>query len=158
MRVEAPPRAVFDYLSDPRRRPEWQSSLRSVDMLDDGPLGIGTRWVDRTAVGASPRMEITAMRLSPDGTGVWAEVGAWRGVRAVLSLRFAPEPAEHQSPPEAPQPPTRTRLTGSVEVSSTPVWLPVGLTLRALAPVAIASDLRRAARLIEDRTRPGATG
>lgn len=145
MTIDAPPRAVFDYLFDPLHRPDWQSSLRAVDMLDEGPAGIGTRWVDRTAVGACPRMEITAMRLSPDGTGVWAEVGTWRGVRAVLSLRFEPLSSESMRDPE------RTRLTGSVQVSSTAAWLPVRLALQALAPLAVTADLRRAARIIEGR-------
>ena len=39
------------YLSDPVNRPEWQSSLRRVEVLDVGPPHRGQRWSDHTAVG-----------------------------------------------------------------------------------------------------------
>ena len=29
-----PPDVVFPYLADPRRRPEWQSSLKAIEMRD----------------------------------------------------------------------------------------------------------------------------
>ena len=30
-----PAEVAFDYLIDPRHRPEWQSSLRRVELVDD---------------------------------------------------------------------------------------------------------------------------
>jgi uncharacterized protein YndB with AHSA1/START domain len=132
--VAAPPRSVFDYLTDPHRRPEWQASLRSVDVLDDGPVRLHLRWIDRTVVGARPRLQIVELRPPGDGRpGRWREVGRWHGIGAELGLTFEPDAAG-------------TRLSGTVEISG---WLPVRLVLQALAPAAIASDLRRAGRLLE---------
>jgi uncharacterized protein YndB with AHSA1/START domain len=139
--VAAPPRAVFDYLSEPRSRPEWQSSLRSVDLLTEGPTGVGTRWLDRTAVGACPVLEIVRMQ-APDGAtpGVWSEVGEWRGLRADLTLRFEPRTGS----------PT-TLVVADADIGGALPWRPVSLVLRMLAPAAIKADLRRAARLLESR-------
>jgi uncharacterized protein YndB with AHSA1/START domain len=137
--VAAPPRAVFDYLSDPRRRAEWQPSLRTVDLEDTAPPRVGTRWVDRTTVGAGPRMQITEM-VPPgaDGApGAWSEAGTWRGLRAWLRLTFAPDGT------------AGTALGVELSVDGARPWLPVVLVLRALAPSAVRSDLRRAARIVQ---------
>lgn len=142
MSVAAPPRAVFDYLADPRHRPEWQSSLRSVDLADAGGPRVGMRWVDRTAVGAGPRMRYTEMsQPGADGEpGAWSEVGTWRGLRARLRLTFAPDDA------------AGTSLGVEVSVDGAWPWLPAVLVLRALAPAAVRSDLRRAGRIVQRRS------
>ncbi len=75
---------MFRYLADPRNRPEWQSSLLSVTLLDRGEPRVGMSWRDNTMVGMRPTMEIT--ELQP--FRLWAEEGGWRGVRATLTLRF----------------------------------------------------------------------
>lgn len=137
--IAAPARDVFDYLSDPRRRPEWQASLRAVEPVDHASIGVGTRWVDHTVVGARPRLRIVEMR-APDGTGrpgVWGEVGEWRGLRADLTLRFQDAG------------PDRTLLTWSLALHGSAGWRPLRLVLQALAPGAVRSDLRRAARILE---------
>lgn len=142
--VAASPRQVFDYLSDPRHRPEWQSSLRAIHLIDGGPPRVGTRWLDRTAVGANPRMEIVAM--TPPGAagegGSWSEVGTWHGLRARLSLGFEPVAGD----------PAGTVVRVVVDLDSAACWLPVRAVLRALAPVAVRSDLLRAARILESRS------
>lgn len=135
--VAASPRRVFDYLSEPRHRPEWQASLRGVELLGGGPTGVGTRWVDRTSVGARPHLTIVEMRPpGPGEPGSWAEVGLWHGLRAELSLRFAPAGSG-------------TRVTGTVAFGGPVWWLPARLVLRAVAPRAVVGDLRRAARILE---------
>ena len=54
MRVEEtfligrPPDVVFDYLTDPSRLAEWQTSKTSVEQLTDGPPRLGTRVRERT--------------------------------------------------------------------------------------------------------------
>jgi hypothetical protein len=132
--VAAPPGVVFDYLVDPRNRPEWQSSLRSVEVLDDGPVRLHLRWIDHTIVGARPRLAIAELRPpSDEAPGVWREVGRWRGLAADLTLRFTPVDSG-------------TRLDGSVALTGP---LPVRLVLQLLAPRAIVADLRRAARILE---------
>ncbi|WP_148573120.1 SRPBCC family protein [Nocardioides caldifontis] len=145
VRVAAPVPEVYEYLADPRHRPEWQSSLRSVDLLTDGPPRVGTAWIDRTTAGVNPRMEIIG--LVPPGSGssepvTWSEAGEWRGIRAMLTLTFEP----------AAEDPQETCVWVVVDIISGPVWLlPVRSVLRLLAPTAVRSDLRRAARIIESR-------
>ena len=48
---DVPADVAFAYLADPRNRPEWQSSLRAVELLDEGEPRVGMRWRDLT-VGA----------------------------------------------------------------------------------------------------------
>ena len=84
---DVPVEEAFAYLADPRNRPEWQSSLRSVEMLDDGEPRVGMRWRDHTVVGLVPQMEITTLEPGE----LWVEKGHWRGViQAILTLGFEP--------------------------------------------------------------------
>jgi uncharacterized protein YndB with AHSA1/START domain len=46
--VDASAEVVFDYLTDPSRLPEWQTSKTSVEQLTDGPPELGTRVRERT--------------------------------------------------------------------------------------------------------------
>ncbi len=144
LRIAAPPRATFDYLAEPRNRAQWQSSLRAVQMLTDGPTRVGTRWLDRTIVGAAPCLEITAMTppsatTSTVAVGVWSEVGHWRGLTASLTLAFVPVEAD----------PGVTDVGVRLDLAGSGAWLVPATVLRALAPRAVRADLRRAARIIE---------
>jgi len=78
---------AFDYLVDPRNRPDWQSSLRRVSSVDGEPRP-GQTWVDETRLGMRPRMRTTAF----DRPSHWSETGTWRFVRADLTLDFADAP------------------------------------------------------------------
>ena len=83
---DVPPDVACAYLSDPVHRPEWQSSLRRVELRDVGEPHVGQRWEDHTAVGLVASMTTTA--LEP---GVrWSESGTWRNVTADLTLTFEP--------------------------------------------------------------------
>jgi hypothetical protein len=129
------PEVTFDYLADPRNRPEWQSSLKSVELLTDGPPGRGNRWVDHTKPGLRPVMETMVF----DRPALWAEAGRWHGLAAVLTLGLHP------------------REDGGTDVHAVMMfpgrvwWLPVSFVLSLAAPAAIAADLRRAARLLAER-------
>jgi hypothetical protein len=78
---------AFDYLVDPRRRPEWQSSLRRVSDVNGEPR-VGQTWVDETKPGIKPRMRTTEL----DRPARWSESGTWRFVRAELTLDLAEAP------------------------------------------------------------------
>ena len=129
---------VFDYLADPRNRPEWQSSLRRVELIDDVAPRVGARWLDHTKPGLAPAMEIT--ELQP---GVrWAETGTWRGISADLVLDFS------------------TRISGarpgcqvvaSFEVRGRGVLAPVGWAATVMGLPAVRADLRHAARILAER-------
>ena len=79
-----PPASLFRFLAEPRNRPLWQASLRTVTDVDDGEPEVGMQWRDVTKVGIKPAMEIT--ELTP--YRVISETGTWRGVDGLLTLRF----------------------------------------------------------------------
>ncbi len=135
VRFPVGPEAAFDYLADPRNRPEWQSSLRSVELLTDGPPGVGTRWIDRTVPGLRPRMETTVQ----DRPVRWVEVGRWHGLEAELALRFSPRADRG------------TDVVAEMSFRGPAVWRPVALVLGRISPAPVAADLRRAARILGER-------
>jgi uncharacterized membrane protein len=128
-----PAEVAFDYLVDPRNRPEWQPSLRSVELLDDD-VSVGQRWVDVTVPGLRPRMETRVLERPT----AWAEVGTWRGIEARLVLMFEDRGE-----------------TCTVEVlarvEGRRLWRPLGPFLSIAAVVAAPRDLRRAARILSER-------
>jgi hypothetical protein len=124
------PDVAFDYLVDPRNRPEWQSSLRRVEDVEGEPR-VGQAWTDVTKPGLRPAMR-TAVLERPMR---WAESGRWRSVRADLTLRFTPAGAGCE-----------VHYDFGLHVLG-----PVGLAITALAVPAVRTDLRRAARILSSR-------
>ncbi len=131
---DVPVDVAYAYLADPRNRPEWQSSLKSVDMLDEGEPRVGMRWRDHTAARIVPDMEITVLEPGE----VWAEVGTWRAISALLVLSFKP---------------TRNGCTVDVafRVSGRGLLAPVGWLATAAGVLPVRSDVRRAARILAAR-------
>lgn len=133
--IAVPPAVAFDYLGDPRNRPEWQSSLLSVTLRDrSAEPHLAMAWRETTMVGVRPRMEITRFER-PD---VWAERGSWRGVEATLVLRFEERTAG-----------CRVVADGSIGGRGA-YAVPAALAGR-LAGLAIGADLRKAAKILERR-------
>jgi len=130
---DVPVEVAFDYLVDPRNRPEWQSSLRRVELHDLVPA-VGQRWVDVTVAGVRPRMETTVL----DRPACWTERGVWRGFEATLTLRFTPA---------APG----CRVEAAFEVTGRGIARPLGPVLTRAARAAVPGDLRRAARILSER-------
>ncbi len=131
---DVPVDVAYAYLADPRNRPEWQASLKSVEMLDEGEPRVGMRWRDHTAARIAPEMEITAM----DPGELWAETGQWRGISAILMLSFEPAATGcvvHVMFRVRGRGPPRPGRAG---------WPPA----RELLPVM--SDVKRAARILEE--------
>lgn len=130
-----PVEQVYAYLADPAHRPQWQSSLRKVVPITDGPPVVGSRWYDVTWAGPRPLMEITV-----DEPGrVWAERGSWHGLGAELTLHF--EVLAFEATGE-----TGTRVRAVVE-TTTPGWRrPIGWGIRALGPAAVRADLALAVK------------
>jgi hypothetical protein len=126
--------AAFDYLADPRNRPEWQSSLRAVELLDEGPPRVGMRWRDLTAARLVPEMVITAME--PDA--LWAETGTWKAFEADLMLRFSPNARG-------------CTVEAAFGVRGRGVLRPVGWVATRAGLYAVRSDLRRAGRILATR-------
>ena len=135
VRFDVPADVAFDYLVDPHRRPEWQSSLRRVEDVDGEPR-VGQRWVDVTVVGLRPRMETTAL----DRPRTWTEVGTWRGIDAVLTLAFTPDG-------------DGCRVTPTFRVSGRGAARPLAWVVDRVAVLGVLPDLRRAAKLLAARDR-----
>jgi len=127
-----PREVAFDYLVDPRHRPEWQSSLRRVSAVDGEPR-VGQTWVDETKLLLKPRMCTTEL-VRPSR---WSETGTWRSVRADLTLDF------HEAPGGCSVD-YRLRFPRAGVVR--------GLLLGGLATRAVTADLRRAARILSSRS------
>jgi hypothetical protein len=119
---------AFDYLADPRNRPEWQSSLKRVEDVDGEPR-IGQAWVDVTLPGLKPRMETTELERPHR----WTERGTWRGFSATLTLTFTESV-------------TGCDVEPTVELRGRGVLAPVARVLGLVAPYAVRGDLRHAAR------------
>jgi uncharacterized protein YndB with AHSA1/START domain len=117
---------VFDYLVDPRHRPEWQSSLRRVSSVS-GEVGLGQTWVDETKPGLKARMRTTEF----DRPVRWSESGTWRFVRAELTLDL-----EDADGGAASYVDYRFRIVALG---------PLGALASRLSVRAVGSDLRRAA-------------
>jgi len=127
--------AAFDYLGDPRLRPEWQSSLLSVTLPDRNvEPHLAMSWSETTMVGVRPRMEIIEFQR-PD---VWAERGTWRGVEATLVLRFEENGKG-------------CRVVASGEIVGRQLYAVPAAVAGRLAGLAIGGDLRKAKRILERR-------
>jgi hypothetical protein len=131
VRFGVPVDVAFDYLVDPRHRPEWQSSLRRVEDVEGEPR-IGQTWTDVTKPGLRPAMETTVL----ERPRLWAESGTWRFVRADLTLHLVPVGDD------ACDVHFRFRIHA---------FGPLGVAATAVSVPAVRSDLRRAAGLLAGR-------
>ena len=134
--LDAPREAVFEVISDPRRRAEWQSSLRSVH-VGSGRPGLGTRWHEYTRGGLRFDLEITAF----ERPSRWAERGGGRAADAALDVRFEEGPTRGS-----------TRLVLEVELTLKGVLKLAGPVVRRLMPLALRGDLARVAKLARSAT------
>jgi hypothetical protein len=131
VRFDVPTEAAFDFLVDPHRRPEWQSSLRRVEGVSGQPR-VGQTWTDVTKPGLRPAMETTVL----ERPRLWAESGTWRFVRADLTLRFEPVGDDACD----------VHFRFGINALG-----PLGLAASTLSAPAVRADLHRAARLLADR-------
>jgi hypothetical protein len=139
-----PVSVAFAYLADPRNRPEWQSSLRAVELLDDGPPRVGQRWRDLTAARIVPEMVITD--LEPDVR--WAETGRWRAFEADLVLDFHDGGTGDSGTVDG----GRCRVEASFDVRARGVLRPAGWVATRAGFFAVRGDLRRAADVLAGRS------
>ena len=133
MHFTVSPEIAFDYLADPVNRPEWQSSLKAVEDID-GLVRVGQSWIDVTTPGVRPRMETTEL----DRPRRWTERGTWRMVTAELTLEFAPAPGGCE-------------VGVQMHLEASGLLRPVGPLLTRLSPLAVRSDLKRAAAILAKR-------
>ena len=139
MFVAAPRPVVFAYFADPRNRPEWQASLRTIELLD--PLApeeepyVGLRWIDKVKVG--PPFELQISRLEPGE--LWSEVGSAGPFTAYGTLLFEDETRDDV---------TGTRVHCIARVHGRGPARPLGPAATALGVALVRVDLGRAARVL----------
>jgi uncharacterized protein YndB with AHSA1/START domain len=118
---------AFDYLVDPRHRPQWQGSLARVEDVDGDPR-VGQTWTDVTRPGLRPRMRTTEL----DRPRRWTETGTWRGFAATLTLTFTDAPGGCEVRP-------------TMTITGRGPRAPLAWALARVAPYAVRGDLRHAA-------------
>lgn len=137
--LDAPREAVFDIISDPSRRTEWQSSLVSVHVSTEGPPGLGTVWHEFVRGGLRFDLEISEFERPVR----WAESA--RGSIANARLAVILEAPTARS----------TRIIVYVEVDFRGPLKLASPLVRVLMPAALRADLRRVEGLAKGS--PGAT-
>jgi uncharacterized membrane protein len=129
--VAKPVELVFPFLADPRNRPRWQASLRSVEMLTDGEPRVGMCWRERP--GGLVWFELCIIELEPNQ--LWTERIRGAGIEGQIAMRFAAEGGA-----------TRIRVAVSLDL---PRPLRLGAPLvRTLLPLAARRDLAQVERLV----------
>ena len=129
-----PPADLFRFLAEPRNRPLWQSSLRTVTDVDEGEPHAGQHWRDVTKAGIKPQMQLTELV----SYRVIAETGTWRGVDGLLTLRFL-KTAQG------------TRITAEGRLIGHGAFALAAAVSGRWAPETIRKDLLRASAVLSDR-------
>ncbi len=80
------PEVVFDYCSDHRHEPEWNPMMKHIEMLTNGPIGVGTRYRTEFVNGPPMVMECTEYERPMS----WAMVGSSRAMKASGGNRVIP--------------------------------------------------------------------
>jgi carbon monoxide dehydrogenase subunit G len=84
-----PIEAAFDYVADFANSEEWDPGVESAERLDDGPVGVGSRY--RLGVHLGRRVAPMEYRITEfDRPRRVVLVGEGSGVSAVDDIRFAP--------------------------------------------------------------------
>ncbi len=129
---------AYAYFADPHNRPEWQASLRRVEVLDEGAPRVGVRWVDHV-IGAPP-FHLCITHMEPGE--LWAEVGSSGPFTAYGTLLF--EDAERDGTPG-------TVIRCIARVHGRGPARPLAPFATGVAALLVRNDLKRAARILTVR-------
>ena len=69
--IDRSPADVFDYCSDLRHKPEWNSMMKRIEKVTDGPIGVDTRYATKCVKG--PPMVMKCVRY--ERPTQWSAVG-----------------------------------------------------------------------------------
>ena len=82
IQINAPPERVWSVMKDVERWPEWTESMKSVERLDTGEFGLGTK--AKLKIRRSPNANVWKVtELTPDRSFTWeTNSGGVKGVAA----------------------------------------------------------------------------
>ncbi len=82
VQINAPPERVWAVMADVERWPEWTESMKSVDRLDSGEFGVGSK--AKLKIRRSPSANVwTVTELTPSRSFTWeTNSGGVKGVAA----------------------------------------------------------------------------
>jgi uncharacterized protein YndB with AHSA1/START domain len=85
MNINAPPERVWAVMKDVERWPEWTESMKSVERLDSGEFGVGSK--ARLKIRRSPNANVwTVTELTPNRSFTWeTNSGGVKGVATHVS-------------------------------------------------------------------------
>jgi carbon monoxide dehydrogenase subunit G len=91
-RVNKPPEAVFPFVGNLERAPEWVPDLLSMRKVSDGPVGVGTRYEETVRMG-SKISDATLEVTEYDPPYTFAHIG--QGGPSRFTARFVLKPDGH---------------------------------------------------------------
>ena len=116
--VDASPEEVFDFVSDPWRIPEYVPLVREIVDVTDGPLGVGTKIIERSKPGpvvVTTHWEIVEYERP--------HRHVWRGRQSDMEMTLVKEITPENS---------GTRYWQSMDYRYLPRFRPLGWLLEAL--------------------------
>ena len=131
--VPHPVEAVFRLVANPVNRPRWQEHTQRVEVLTEGPVGVGTRWRETSRGVGTYEAEIVA--FEPDR--LWTEEADTDRGRGRITVAFEPRGA------------VATHLTVSVEIHLRGARRLMGAALAPLIARQLPQDLRRLEALLD---------
>jgi len=86
--INAPPERVFDVMVDVERWPEWTESIRSIERLDSGEFGVGSK--AKLRIRRSPSANVwTVTEVTPNRSFTWETNSG--GVKGIASHLIEPD-------------------------------------------------------------------
>jgi uncharacterized protein YndB with AHSA1/START domain len=131
-----PVETVFAFISAPANRPRWQEHTQRVEMLTEGPSGVGTRW--RETTGGVGTYEAEVVAFEPDR--LWVEEADTSRGRGRISVALAPKGA------------ASTHVTVTVEIHLRGARRLMGPALAPLIGRQLPRDLERLEELLGEQS------
>ena len=122
-----PVETVFAFMSDPANRPRWQEQTQRVEVLTEGPAGVGTRWRETTTGVGTYEAEVVAFERDR----LWVEEADTGQGRGRISVAFAPDG------------PAATHLSVTVEIHLRGMRRMMGAAIAPLIGRQLPRDLER---------------
>ena len=144
--IDRPQAEVFEYINQIDKQPEWQQSLTAARLLTDGPVTVGTRYVETRKVPGGPRdMTYEVTEYDPPNKSSWKGVDG--PVRAVGSVTV--EPVSE----------SRSRVTVAFDLEGHGIiGMLVAPFARSQAQKQVPSDQQKLKQILESRAGPSAPG